>query len=140
MIRELALADEAATRRLGEEVAGTMRQGGLVFLRGDLGAGKTTLVQGILASLGWSGRVRSPSYALVHSYRVGELSVHHLDLYRLGGLEEAMGLDLDSLFSKENLALVEWPEILGAEFRPDLDILLRLDGAEGRLARIASRE
>jgi tRNA threonylcarbamoyladenosine biosynthesis protein TsaE len=134
MTRERHLPDEGATRRFGQELSTLLGGGGLVFLHGDLGAGKTTLVRGILEGLGWDGPVRSPSYALVHSYPLLP-AVHHLDLYRVGSLEEALDLDLDRLFAAPAASLVEWPDVLGEAFRPTFRVWLGPDG-EGRRVRV----
>jgi tRNA threonylcarbamoyladenosine biosynthesis protein TsaE len=131
--REVFLPDEAATLALGRELSEGWRDGGLVFLHGDLGAGKTTLVRGLLSGLGWSGAVRSPSYALVNSYATRP-QVRHLDLYRVSSLDEALSLDLDALFA-DSLSLVEWPDVLVGAFRPDVTVRLTPSG-EGRLAAL----
>ena len=135
-LREVFLPDEAATLSLGQELSEGWRDGGLVFLHGDLGAGKTTLVRGLLAGLGWSGPVRSPSYALVNSYATRP-PVRHLDLYRVGSLDEALSLDLDALFA-DSLSLVEWPDVLEGTFCPDAVVRLTPCG-DGRQAVIESR-
>lgn len=135
-LREVFLPDEAATLALGQELSEGWRDGGLVFLHGDLGAGKTTLVRGLLVGLGWSGPVRSPSYALVNSYATRP-PVRHLDLYRVGSLDEALSLDLDALFA-DSLSLVEWPDVLEGTFCPDAVVRLTPCG-DGRQAVIESR-
>ena len=135
-LREVFLPDEAATLSLGQELSEGWRDGGLVFLHGDLGAGKTTLVRGLLAGLGWSGPVRSPSYALVNSYATRP-PVRHLDLYRVGSLDEALSLDLDALFA-DSLSLVEWPDVLEGTFCPDAVVRLTPCGG-GRQVVIESR-
>ena len=135
-LREVFLPDEAATLSLGQELSEGWRDGGLVFLHGDLGAGKTTLVRGLLAGLGWSGPVRSPSYALVNSYATRP-PVRHLDLYRVGSLDEALSLDLDALFA-DSLSLVEWPDVLEGTFCPDAVVRLTPCG-DGRQVVIESR-
>lgn len=94
----------------GASLADRLRAGGVVYLSGDLGAGKTTLVRGILYGLGFEGRVKSPSYGLIESYEIGDLAVHHLDLYRLGSPAELEFLGLEDLLHGRTLVLVEWPE------------------------------
>lgn len=135
MIREAFLADEAATRAFGQNLSKMLRDGGLVFLHGDLGAGKTTMVRGLLEGFGWDGPVRSPSYALVHGYATSP-KVNHLDLYRVGSLEEALDLDLDRLFAPGSVSLVEWPGVLDGAFKPDLEVFLEPEG-EGRRVRLS---
>lgn len=135
--RREELADAEATHALGQELSKFLVDGGLVFLHGDLGAGKTSLVRGILEGLGWQGPVRSPSYALIHSYPLRPL-VHHLDLYRMGSFDEALSLDLDALFAPGSVSLVEWPEVLGTHFVPDIRVEMGFDAAGlGRIATIS---
>lgn len=101
---------ETETLGLGGELAARLGGGGVVYLSGDLGVGKTTLVRGLLRALGFAGRVKSPSYGLIESYRVDGLDIHHLDLYRLGHGEEIHYLGLEDLLGEHSLLLIEWPE------------------------------
>lgn len=125
------LPDEAATSRAAEAFASLLFPGDLVFLEGPLGAGKTTFARGLLRALGWLGPVRSPSYALVRSYPL-PTPVHHLDLYRLSGPEEAEGLDLDELFTPDAICLVEWPDRLEGRFPSSWGVRLDVTGASAR--------
>lgn len=134
----VALPDLGATAGLARVLAGRCH-GKVVFLEGPLGAGKTTLVREVLSALGWTGPVRSPSYALVHTYRLAHTTFHHLDLYRLGSLEEAMGLDLDPLLAEEATTWIEWPDRLEGAVVPSWTIGLEPHG-EGRLARLQGVE
>ncbi|MDX1624954.1 MAG: tRNA (adenosine(37)-N6)-threonylcarbamoyltransferase complex ATPase subunit type 1 TsaE [Wenzhouxiangellaceae bacterium] len=118
--------------RLGRELAG----GQVVELAGDLGAGKTTLVRGMLRGLGFAGRVKSPSYGLVEPYEIDDLDVFHLDLYRLSDPEELAFLGLDDLAGPGSVLLVEWPE-RGRGMLPAATRRIRIDDAEtGRRVRI----
>jgi len=105
----LALGDLAAAERLGAAVAARLAPGDAVLLRGDLGAGKTTLARAILAALGHSGDVPSPTFTLVQSYETPRLAVAHFDLYRLKSPDELRELGFDDALAA-GAALVEWPE------------------------------
>lgn len=104
------VATEADMMALGASLAGRFRAGGVVYLSGELGAGKTTLVRGILRGMGFGGRVKSPTFGLLESYELDGLEVHHLDLYRLGSPAELEFLGLEDLPGERVLLLVEWPE------------------------------
>lgn len=124
----LALADEGATLALAQRLASCLEPGMVVYLRGDLGAGKTTLVRGILAALGHKGRVKSPTYTLVEPYQAGELDLRHFDLYRLRDEEEWESAGFRDEFDGHNVFLIEWPEkaqglIPQADMEIDLAIL-----------------
>ncbi len=114
-------------RALGARIARALaRPGGTVFLYGGLGAGKTTLVRGLLRQLGHRGAVRSPTFTLIESYSLGARQIHHLDLYRLAGREELEALGLRDLLDGKALCLIEWPE-RGAEAWVPPDLLLRIE-------------
>lgn len=127
----LKLPDERATLRAGRALAEAVGgHGGVITLEGELGAGKTTLVRGLLASLGHTGRVKSPTYTLLETYEFGARGVHHLDLYRLARPAEVAPLDLGNLLGENDLLLVEWPERGAGQLpAPDLALHLRYDGA-----------
>lgn len=100
------------TRQLGEAVAGLARPGDVVVLAGDLGAGKTAFVQGFSRGLGIEDRVTSPTFTLVHVYDGGRLPVHHLDVYRLDQLSEALDLGLAEMLDGDGVVLVEWGDAI----------------------------
>ena len=107
------LPDAAATRALGERLAGLVRGGDAIALVGDLGAGKTTLVAGLVAGLG-GGAAASPTFALVHEYPGGRLVVWHVDLYRIERAAELpeLGLD-DAIGDPRGICVVEWADRFG---------------------------
>ncbi|MBJ7574484.1 tRNA (adenosine(37)-N6)-threonylcarbamoyltransferase complex ATPase subunit type 1 TsaE [Luteimonas sp. MC1828] len=134
-MRELHLADEAATAALAAALAASQPPRAVVHLHGDLGAGKSTLARAWLRALGVTGAVRSPTYTLVERYPLaGGGEALHLDLYRIGDAGELEFLGLDD--SDARLWLVEWPERgLAALPRPDLVVSLAVEG-EGRRCRL----
>lgn len=132
------LADEGATLALGQRLGLALRPGLKVYLRGDLGAGKTTLVRGVLRALGYQGRVKSPTFALVEVYCVSRLYLYHFDFYRFKNPEEWRDAGFREQFGGPGVCLVEWPEkAAGLLPAPDLTITLEHDGS-GRIARLTS--
>lgn len=120
------LPDAAATEALGARLANCCQAGGVVFLEGQLGAGKTTLVRGLLRALGHSGPVKSPTYALIESYHLSAREVHHLDLYRLADPEELEWVGIRDFIAPDALILVEWPE-KGKGVLPTADLTLAMN-------------
>ncbi len=108
LTRETSAPDE--TEAVGAEIAADLQPGDMVLVCGELGAGKTTLVRGAARALGVTGPVTSPTFGIGHRYRGARVTVAHLDLYRLTGLEqEAPGL-LEDYLTADSVAFVEWPE------------------------------
>jgi tRNA threonylcarbamoyladenosine biosynthesis protein TsaE len=132
----LQLPDAEATDGLGRALAAVLPEHAVVTLCGDLGAGKTSLVRGVLRGLGVTGTVRSPTYTLVEPYRADGRRVFHLDLYRLADPEELELIGFRDLLEPPALLLVEWPE-RGAGVLPAADLSVRLiplgSGREARL-------
>ena len=124
--------DRDETRAFGEQLALILRPGDVILLHGDLGAGKTTLTQGIARGLGITGAVQSPTFTLVaehdgHASDGTPLRLYHLDLYRLGGEDdlEAIGFD-DLLDPSDGVSIIEWPERAGT-WLPDAYVLITID-------------
>jgi tRNA threonylcarbamoyladenosine biosynthesis protein TsaE len=125
-LRSVETTGPAETESLGAELAGSLKDGDVVLVRGELGSGKTTLVRGAARALGVSDPVTSPSFSIGHRYRAGErLVVSHLDLYRLTGLEQEDPDLLADYLGAGRIAFVEWPpdaerELAGARLRVSL--------------------
>ncbi len=137
---EVTLGQPAATEALGAALANAYavagRGGMVVFLHGELGAGKTTCVRSLLRSLGVTGLIRSPTYTLVEVYELPDLACIHVDLYRLGGDADVEELGLRDYLNGNSLLLVEWPS-QGAGALPAPDLEVRLNYVEGgRLATL----
>lgn len=139
---DLALRDAAATDALAAALArsfpGATQTGAVMYLRGELGAGKTTCVRCLLHTLGVTGLVRSPTYTLVEPYRVGAMNYVHIDLYRLRGPLEVDELGLREYCEPGCLLLIEWPEKGGLALpAADLDLGLAYEGS-GRSASVSA--
>jgi tRNA threonylcarbamoyladenosine biosynthesis protein TsaE len=131
---DLNLPDAAATERLGAALAAGIAPGRVLHLRGDLGSGKTTLARGLLHSLGYTGRIKSPTYAMVEPYSISRLNLYHFDFYRFSDETEWLSSGFREYFSADAACIVEWPERAEGLLRaPDLEIRLEIAG-EGRRA------
>ena len=106
----LFLADESATAALARHLSTRLKPGMVIYLHGNLGAGKTSLVRGVLNALGYSGRVKSPTYTLLEPYHATGLDLRHFDLYRLHDEEEWEAAGFRDEFDGHNIFLIEWPE------------------------------
>jgi tRNA threonylcarbamoyladenosine biosynthesis protein TsaE len=129
------------TRKLGEALAGLLVPGDVVSLTGDLGAGKTCLVQGVARGLGIEEPVASPTFVLVREYRGGHLPVYHLDVYRLDRLQEVIDLGFEDLLDPEGVVFVEWGSVIDA-LLPDsfLEVELTVPGEDDdRQLSVAAR-
>lgn len=134
-----ALANEAATRVLGGRLALALRPGMSVWLSGGLGAGKTTLVRGLLRALNFAGRVKSPTFSLVELYSFSSFNLYHFDLYRLADPVEWEEAGFRECFDDRSICLVEWPE-RAAGCLPEPDLMIRLEFAgDGRTATLEGR-
>ncbi|WP_374326650.1 tRNA (adenosine(37)-N6)-threonylcarbamoyltransferase complex ATPase subunit type 1 TsaE [Azonexus sp.] len=132
------LPDEAATQRLGADLAQALQPGLVIYLDGDLGAGKTTLARALIRALGHSGPVKSPTYALVEVYVVSSLYLYHFDFYRFESPEEFLDAGFGEYFNEASVCLVEWPD-KAAGCVPSSDLRIRLQHAgDGRIAELAA--
>ena len=119
------LAAEPDTLALGAALAAGVRPGMVVYLSGDLGAGKTTFARGLLAGLGVTGRVKSPTYTLVEPYTISSLYLYHFDFYRLINPNEWVEAGFRDYFNEQAVCLVEWPDKAGGQLPPaDLAIVM----------------
>jgi tRNA threonylcarbamoyladenosine biosynthesis protein TsaE len=125
------LADEAATLQAGRDFAKQLSAGMTVYLHGDLGAGKTTFVRGVLQGLGHEGKVKSPTYTLVEPYEFGDLQVYHFDLYRFVDEYEWDAAGFSEYFNEMSICMVEWPEKAGTLLpKPSVDVALKLSNVQ----------
>jgi len=137
-IREILLPNPGATEKLGEALAEAMTPGLVVYLEGDLGAGKTTLVRALLHAMGHPGKVKSPTYTLVELYVISGLYFYHFDFYRFTSPEEFFDAGLDEYFRQDSICLVEWPAkaagcVPQADVRLCLSIPAGLSSEESRM-------
>ncbi|MFN0039691.1 MAG: tRNA (adenosine(37)-N6)-threonylcarbamoyltransferase complex ATPase subunit type 1 TsaE [Burkholderiales bacterium] len=135
VLEDWFLPDEESTLELGTRLAHALAPGMLLALRGDLGSGKTTLTRGVLRGLGYTGKVKSPTYTLVEHYKPSTLDLYHFDFYRFANAEEWSDAGFRDYFDGHNVCVVEWPERVAGQLPPaDLEIMLSIEGA-GRRAR-----
>ncbi|HXC23954.1 MAG TPA: tRNA (adenosine(37)-N6)-threonylcarbamoyltransferase complex ATPase subunit type 1 TsaE [Solirubrobacteraceae bacterium] len=138
-IRTVETSDSRQTEALGAELAAALKPGDIVLVRGELGAGKTTLVRGAAEALGVDDAVTSPTFSIGHRYRGSDATVAHLDLYRLAGLAQEEPELLEDYLGPDTIAFVEWPEQESLELRGAcLLVTLTHEGADRR--RIEVRE
>lgn len=123
--KEIRIANEQEMMTFGGKIADNFPEGGMILLKGNLGAGKTTLVRGLLRHLGFQGVVKSPTYTLVEPYQLGSRLIYHFDLYRLGDPEELEYMGSRDYWDSESLCLVEWPE-KAQGYLPDADLILNI--------------
>ena len=123
------LADEAATLAFGAQLARGLEPGLTFYLEGNLGAGKTTLVRGMLRALGYVGRVKSPTYTLAESYSLPAFELYHFDLYRMHDPREWLDAGFRDVGGGHAVSLIEWPE-KAAGWLPAPDVIVRLTIAD----------
>jgi tRNA threonylcarbamoyladenosine biosynthesis protein TsaE len=127
------LADDAATTRLGAALARVLAPGLVIYLHGDLGAGKTALTRALLQAAGHVGKVKSPTYTLSEPYQLvldgRPVQAIHFDLYRMSSPEEFLDAGFREEFNQDNICIVEWPEKGDPVLPPpDLDVFLHVSG------------
>lgn len=133
----ILLTDENATLELAARLAPLLRPGMVIYLNGELGAGKTCLVRGILNALGYSGRVKSPTYTLLEPYRAAGLDLRHFDLYRLQDENEWESAGFRDEFDGNNILFIEWPEKAPV---PPADMVITLEVLpQGRKATLVGK-
>ncbi len=123
------LKDTEATEQFGAKLWAELPEKCLIFLHGDLGAGKTTLVRGFLRAAGYAGAVKSPTYTLVEEYTIAGRKIFHFDLYRVADPEELEWIGIRDYFDQDCVCFIEWPD-MGKGFlpKPDQVIKLAVDG------------
>ncbi len=139
--RIVETSEPRQTEALGAELAAALKSGDIVLLRGELGAGKTTLVRGAARALGVSDVVTSPTFSIGHRYRGSDVTVSHLDLYRLAGLHEEEPELLDDYLGPGRIAFVEWAQETSAELRgARVVVTLAHLGADRRRIEVIERD
>ena len=138
-----SLPAEADTLALGQALAGGLVPGTVIYLIGELGAGKTTLARGVLRGLGYQGKVKSPTFTLLELYEVSRLYLYHFDFYRFSDPRELGEAGFREYFNPQSVCLVEWPEKSNkAAGLPaaDLSIVLEVAGSGRNVAIFADSE
>jgi tRNA threonylcarbamoyladenosine biosynthesis protein TsaE len=130
--RIVETSDPAGTESLGAELAAGLRDGDVVLVHGELGSGKTTLVRGAARALGVTGPVTSPTFSIGHRYLASQVTVSHLDLYRVGGLEHEDPALLADYLGPGRIAFVEWPSQDGELANARLRVTLSHRGGDRR--------
>ena len=135
---KIKLLNEQDTELLGAELWRILPKQCLVFLSGELGAGKTTLTRGLLREAGHKTAVKSPTYTLVEEYDLSPAKLYHFDLYRIKDPEELEWMGMQDYLAEQSLCFIEWPEN-GKGFLPKADLEITLSTlAEGRIANIVN--
>jgi tRNA threonylcarbamoyladenosine biosynthesis protein TsaE len=133
------LQSDEDTMAAGAALAPALKAGLVIYLIGDLGAGKTTLVRGVLRALGYGEKVKSPTYTLIEPYIVSRLHLYHFDFYRFTAPEEFLDAGLDEYYSGDGVCMVEWPDKAAPYLAAaDVEVNLTVKGA-GRLLELTAR-
>lgn len=134
------LENEKSTSELGLKLSERLAAGLLIFLKGDLGAGKTCLVRSILISLGYDGKVKSPSYSLFEQYYINDKTINHFDLYRFKSPEEWLSTGFNDYINVHDITIIEWPEMAkNVLCDPDIEIEIVYDKEVSRRAIIKAK-
>ena len=132
--------NEKQMLELAEQFAKNLSPNRTIFLHGDLGAGKTTFVKGVLKSLGYKGNVKSPTYTLVEEYKLQKFNIYHFDLYRIADPEELEWIGIRDYFNDNNICFIEWPD-KGRDFLPKANIDIKIKYlSKGREIEILAKE
>jgi len=121
----MLIKNEQQMLEYGQQLATELKAGMLIYLEGDLGAGKTTLVRGVLQGFGHQGAVKSPTYNIVEEYNLASQHVYHFDLYRLNDPEELEYMGIRDYLSNENICFIEWPD-KGHGLLPAADLIIEI--------------
>lgn len=133
------LQSDADTLAAGAALAPALAPGLVIYLIGDLGAGKTTLVRGVLRALGYDEKVKSPTYTLIEPYIVSRLHLYHFDFYRFTAPEEFLDAGLDEYYAGNGVCMVEWPDKAAPYLvAADMDVNLTVEGT-GRLLELTAK-
>ena len=139
-MKALSFNSEADLRAFGVKCAQCIGSGQVLFLEGDLGAGKTTLAKGLIQGWGYDGIVTSPTFTLVETYSFSGFDVHHFDLYRMESAQELEMIGARDLFNARDICLLEWP-VKAEGYLPEPDVLFSLEHqAEGRKITVTGKK
>lgn len=133
---KLKIPTEAAMLAFGGKLAAACGESAIIFLHGELGAGKTTFTRGFISGLGYTGHVKSPTYTLVEPYQFAHHTIYHFDFYRLRDPHELEYMGIQDYFSPQAICIIEWPEY-GAERLPSPDLSCYIEQVQsGREVKI----